>query len=164
MIVIGVDPHKQTHTAAVVDGRSGELVGERTVRARRRGHEQLLGWARALAVERLWALEDCRHVSLSLERFLLARGERVVRVPPRLMGASRKGVRTTGKSDRIDALAVARAGLREPGLPQAFLAGQNDALMHATETLVQAVHLTGVKDQRTPIARPGSRPWLVAVP
>ena len=123
MIVIGVDPHKQTHTAAVVDGRSGELVGERTVRARRRGHEQLLGWARALAVERLWALEDCRHVSLSLERFLLARGERVVRVPPRLMGASRKGVRTTGKSDRIDALAVARAGLREPGLPQAFLAG-----------------------------------------
>ena len=124
MIVIGVDPHKQTHTAAVVDGRSGELVGERTVRARRRGHEQLLGWARALAVERLGALEDCRHVSLSLERFLLARGERVVRVPPRLMGASRKGVRTTGKSDRIDALAVARAGLREPGLPQAFLAGR----------------------------------------
>jgi len=123
VIVIGVDPHKQSHTAAVVDERTGELVGERVVRARRQGHEQLLRWARALAGERLWALEDCRHVSLSLERFLLARGECVVRVPPRLMGESRKSVRTPGKSDPIDALAVARAALRERQLPQAFLAG-----------------------------------------
>ncbi len=110
MIVIGVDPHKQTHTAAVVEAASGELVAERTVRARRQGQEQLLRWARTLGQERLWALEDCRHVSLSLERFLLGRGERVVRVPPRLMGESRKSVRTPGKSDPIDALAVARAG------------------------------------------------------
>ena len=91
--------------------------------ARRRGHEQLLRWARALAVERLWAVEDCRHVSLSLERFLLGRGERVVRVAPRLMGEARKSVRRPGKSDAIDALAVARAGLRERELPEAFLAG-----------------------------------------
>jgi len=110
VIVIGVDPHKQTHTAAVVEAASGELVAERTVRARRQGQEQLLRWARTPGQERLWALEDCRHVSLSLERFLLGRGERVVRVPPRLMGESRKSVRTPGKSDPIDALAVARAG------------------------------------------------------
>lgn len=123
MIVIGVDPHKQTHTAVAVERSTGELRGERTVKARRQGHGQLLVWARSQAPERLWALEDCRHVSLGLERFLIARGERVVRVPSRLMGEARKGGRTAGKSDSIDALAVARAAVRERGLPEAFVAG-----------------------------------------
>jgi transposase len=123
VIVIGIDPHKQTHTAVAVEQGAGALRGEQTARARRRGHEQLLAWARALGRERLWALEDCRHVSGSLERFLLARGERVVRVPPSLMGEARKGSRAPGKSDAIDALAVARAALRERDLPAAFLAG-----------------------------------------
>jgi transposase len=124
VIVIGVDPHKQTHTAAAVDAALGELRGERTVRAHRAGHEQLLGWARALAGERLWALEDCRHVSVVLERFLLGSGERVVRVPPRLMAGARRSARQRGKSDAIDAAAVARAALREPALPSARLEGR----------------------------------------
>lgn len=123
MIVIGVDPHKQTHTAAIVDAGFGELLGERTVKARRAGHEQLLAWARGFAEQRLWALEDCRHVSVSLERFLLASGERVVRVPPKLMAGARRSARERGKSDAIDARAVAGAFLREPSLPQARLEG-----------------------------------------
>lgn len=124
VIVIGVDPHKQTHTAAAVDAVVGELRGERTVKARRGGFEQLLGWARSLGSERLWALEDCRHVSVSLERFLLASGERVVRVPPKLMAGARRAARQRGKSDAIDAVAVARAALREPSLPAARLEGR----------------------------------------
>lgn len=123
MIVIGVDPHMSTHTAAAIDASSGELRGELTAAARRSGHAELLAWARALDVERLWALEDCRHVSVSLERFLLASGEQVVRVPPKLMAAARKGARVRGKSDAIDALAVARAYLRERELPVARLDG-----------------------------------------
>lgn len=123
VIVIGVDPHKQTYTAAALESGSGELRGERTVGARRQGHELLLGWARALGDQRLWALEDCRHVSISLDRFLLASGEQVVRVPPKLMAGARKSSRERGKSDGIDALAVARAALREPALPVARLAG-----------------------------------------
>jgi transposase len=123
VIVIGVDPHKQSHSAAALDKRTGELRGERTVRARRVGHEQLLAWARALDGERCFALEDCRHVSVALERFLLASGERVVRVPPKLMAGARKNGRARGKSDAIDALAVARAALRERELPVARLAG-----------------------------------------
>lgn len=123
MIVIGVDPHKQSHTAAAIESGSGEFRGERTVKARRQGQELLLSWAEALDGERLWALEDCRHVSVSLERFLLGRGERVVRVPPKLMAGARKSSRARGKSDAIDALAVARAYLREPALPVARLAG-----------------------------------------
>jgi transposase len=61
----------------------------------------------------VWALEDCRHVSGSFERLLVARGERVVRVATRLMAGERRAGRDRGKSDRIDAIAVARAALRE---------------------------------------------------
>jgi transposase len=123
MMVIGIDPHKRTHTAVAVERATGEIVAERTVQARERGHGELVLWARSLAHERVWALEDCRHVSGQLERFLLARGERVVRVPPKLMAGARRGGRSRGKSDAIDAGAVARAFLREPDLPAAVLAG-----------------------------------------
>lgn len=123
MIVIGADPHKSTHTAAAVDSATGELRSSETVAARTAGHAQLLGWARALAEQRVWAIEDCRHVSGRLERFLVEHGERVVRVPPKLMAGARKGGRERGKSDPIDAAAVARAALREgvATLPAAFL-------------------------------------------
>jgi transposase len=123
MIVIGADTHKQTHTCAAARTGTGELVGEHTAAARKPGFSELLDWGRSLDGQRIWALEDCRHVSGSFERFLIAHGERVVRVPPKLMGASRKGERAAGKSDAIDALAVARAALREgPGtLPAAHL-------------------------------------------
>jgi transposase len=84
-LVIGVDPHKQTHTAAAVDSGSGELVDERTAAARPAGYGELLAWAQAADQDRLWALEDVRGVSRGLERYLLSRGERVVRVPPKLM-------------------------------------------------------------------------------
>jgi len=52
MIVIGVDPHKQTHTAAAVDRQTGELLGELTVRGNEDGHARLLEWARELGGER----------------------------------------------------------------------------------------------------------------
>ena len=123
MMVIGVDPHKQTHTAAAVEGRTAELLDELTVRAREEGHERLLGWAHSLDEDRTWAIEDCRHVSGGLERFLLRSGERVVRVPPKLMAGARRSQREPGKSDPIDATAVARAALAEPDLPTARLSG-----------------------------------------
>lgn len=123
MITIGIDPHKRSHTAAAVKGTTGELLDTVTVAADAEGHERLRRWARGLPGEGecRFALEDCRHVSGRLERALLARGEHVVRVPPRLMGRARRGSRQSGKSDSIDALAVARAALREPGLPAAHL-------------------------------------------
>jgi transposase len=123
MIVIGTDTHKATHTCSAVFAGTGQLAGELTASARKPGFRELLAWGRALEEERIWAIEDCRHVSGSFERFLVASGERVVRVPPKLMGASRKGERTRGKSDPIDALAVARAALREgpETLPAAHL-------------------------------------------
>jgi transposase len=58
-------------------------------------------------------LEDCRHLTRALKRELVAAGERLVRVPPKLMAPQRRAGRMRGKSDPIDALAVARAALRE---------------------------------------------------
>jgi transposase len=123
MIVIGADTHKQTHTLAAVDAWSGQLAGELTAAAREQGFREVLRWGRGLDREIVWAIEDCRHVSGGLERFLIGAGERVVRVPPKLMGESRRGQRSAGKSDEIDALAVARAALREgpESLPIAHL-------------------------------------------
>ena len=113
MIVLGADTHKRSHTIAAVAATSGELLGEQTVQSGAKGSAALLRWARGLGAERVWALEDCRHVSGSLERFLIERGERVLRVHSTLMAASRREARGRGKSDSIDALAVARAALRE---------------------------------------------------
>jgi transposase len=123
VIVIGIDPHKQTHTAVAVAAGTGQVLAELTVRARRQGFEQLVAWARRLDDERLFAVEDCRHVSGGLERHLIARGERAVRVAPKLMASQRRTDRTFGKSDPIDAKAVAIAALRHRGLPEARLAG-----------------------------------------
>lgn len=124
MIVVGADTHKDTHTAVAVDGGTGHLVDELTAPARRAGFIAHLDWGRELGGDDVvWAIEDCRHVSGGLERFLVAAGERVVRVPPKLMGASRKGERRRGKSDPIDATNVARAALQEgiDNLPGAHL-------------------------------------------
>lgn len=123
MIVVGVDAHSQTHTAAAVNAQTAVELDVLSVFARPAGHEQLLDWAQALDSERVWALEDCRTLSGALERYLLQAGERVLRVPPKLMAEARKSARTFGKSDPIDAVAVARAAIREPNLPSAYLPG-----------------------------------------
>ena len=75
-----------------VDGL-GRQVAQRTVAARTPQHLELVAWARTIADERVWAVEDCRHVSRRLERDLLAVGERIVRVPPKLMAGTRTSVR-----------------------------------------------------------------------
>jgi len=113
MIVIGVDTHKGSHALAAVDEGTGRVRGSREIKADDSGHLAAVRWARGLDEERVWAIEDCRHVSGRLEQALLAAGERVVRVPPKMMGASRRGERERGKSDAIDALAVARAVVKD---------------------------------------------------
>ena len=63
MVLLGVDPHKDTHTVVAVDA-AGRHLDQTTVAARSHGHAQLLGWARQRWPERrVWAVEDCRHVT-----------------------------------------------------------------------------------------------------
>lgn len=120
VVVVGIDVHKDTHCAVAVDRAGRQIGAPLTVRATDAGHRQLLRWAvreHGPGVE--FAVEDCRHVSTRLERALLGAGARVVRVPPKLMAGARQSARTRGKSDPIDALAIARAAIREPDLPVA---------------------------------------------
>jgi transposase len=123
MVVLGIDAHKRTHTVVAVD-EAGRQLGVRVTKATSTAaHLDLARWAGRFGPERRWAVEDCRHLSRRLEADLLAAGEEIVRVPPKLMAHCRDSARTYGKSDPIDALAVARAALREPGLPAARLDG-----------------------------------------
>ncbi len=120
MVVLGTDTHKRSHTVVAVD-EAGTEVAALTVAATGEGHLRLVKWA-AQWPKRRWAIEDCRALSRRLEADLLAAGERVVRVPPKLMPVCAVPL-VPGKSDPIDAWAVARAALREPGLPTARLDG-----------------------------------------
>jgi transposase len=117
------DTHKRTHALAAVDAGTGRQRGQRQIKSEESGHLAAVRWARELDEERVWAIEDCRAVSRRFEQALLAAGERVVRVAPHRMGASRRGEREPGKSDEIDALAIARAVVKDGvvGFPAAHL-------------------------------------------
>jgi transposase len=122
MVMVGIDVHKDTHCAVAVDDVGRQLGAARTFRTTDAGNLQLLRWAQREHGgdgRVVFAVEDCRHLTTRLERSLLAAGARVLRVPPKLMAGARQSARTRGKSDPIDALAIARAALREPNLPAA---------------------------------------------
>ena len=120
MVIVGVDAHKRTHTLVAIDG-TGRQLATATVPATNDGHLDAVVWASRFGPERRFAVEDCRHLTRRLEADLLSAGESVQRVPTRLMAQHRRSVRERGKSDPIDALAVALAALREPDLPVAAL-------------------------------------------
>lgn len=147
MIVVGIDPHKKSHTAVAVSGVTGELIGQLTVRAIDSGHRRLVRWIGGLGGDLRVALEDVRHVSGRLERALIEHGIAVVRVPPRLMGQARRTSRERGKSDPIDAAAVARAALAHPELPAARLAGPelelHLLLSHREDLVAERTRLQG---------------------
>jgi transposase len=128
MLTIGIDAHKRSHTAVIVDEQGRQLAQTTSSGTTSGDHLALLAWAASHRGPRQWAVEDCRHLSRRLERDLLAAGERIVRVPPKLMAHSRDSARSYGKSDPIDALAVARAAVREPDLPTARLDGPDREL------------------------------------
>lgn len=122
MVMVGIDAHKRTHTALAVD-EVGRELGRVTVPATSEGAWELVTWVARFRASHRFAVEDCRHLSRRLEADLLMAGEMVIRVPPKLMAGARDSARTYGKSDPIDALAVARAALRHPNLPMARLDG-----------------------------------------
>ena len=144
MVTIGVDSHKATHTVVAVD-EVGRVLGEKKVRATSEGHLALAQWSARFG-EVVFALEDCRYLTRRLEADLLRAGHVVVRVPTRLMAQARRSAREPGKSDPIDAEAVARAALRYPDLPRAELDGP------AREVKLLSDHRRDLVNQRTRIA------------
>lgn len=121
MTVVGIDAHKDWHTLVAVDD-VGKRLAVLTVEARAGGHRRILSWLEQFESVQV-AVEDCRHLTRRLEADLLNAGHRVVRVHTRLMAGMRRSGREPGKSDPIDAEAVARVALREDDLPTAELPG-----------------------------------------
>lgn len=116
MVMIGIDPHKATHTAVAIDDRE-TVLAERLVRATPRQVPQLVAWADTLGEDRIWAVESAGGLGYLLAQQLLAAGETVVDIPAtlasrvRLLGSGR-----SEKNDPNDARSVAIAALRAPSL------------------------------------------------
>lgn len=112
MIVIGADTHKRTHTVVALDAATGRQLGQLTFSSEPDGALGALTWAVGLGAERVCAIEDVRHVFGRLERELICHGQGVIGVSPRVMAGARPAGRLRGKSDPIDAAAVALAAIR----------------------------------------------------
>lgn len=126
-VIIGVDPHKATHTAVAIDRSEAELARAR-VRATRKQVPQLLRWAEPLG-ERTWAVESAGGLGYLLCQQLVAAGETVVDVPSTLAARIRVlGSGRSGKNDPNDALSVAIAALRTPALREVVAAEHSEVL------------------------------------
>jgi transposase len=126
-VIIGVDPHKASHTAVAIDDREGELDRTR-VRATRKQTLQLLAWAEPLGT-RTWAIESAGGLGYLLAQQLVDAGETVLDVPATLV--SRVRVLATGRLDKTDpndALSVAIAALRAPALREVRAADHAEIL------------------------------------
>ena len=124
-LIIGVDTHMDTHTAAICDAR-GRAVSQLQVPATTAGYVQLLDWVRAAAGDRqvIWAVEGTRHYGLGLARHLTSHGQQVSEID-----CSRHiGKRRAGKSDPIDAVRAARELLARPWPAQMRADGDREAL------------------------------------
>src|SRR6266513_4341832 len=116
-VMIGVDPHKASHTAVAI-GAAEESLAELRIRACQSQAQRLLAWAQAWP-QRTWAIEGAGGVGHLLAQQLLAAGERVLDVPPKL-GARVRLLATgdTNKNDPNDARSVAIAALRSAGVAE----------------------------------------------
>jgi transposase len=124
-LVVGVDTHLDSHTAAVCDAR-GRAGPRRQVPASAAGYAQLLGWVRATAAGRqvTWAIEGTRHYGLGLARYLASQGGQVAGID----AARHVGKRRAGKSDPIDAVRAARELLARPHPGQMRADGDREVL------------------------------------
>jgi transposase len=136
-LVIGVDTHKDTHTAAVVQAVSGAVLDQVTVPATPAGYQQLLRLANRQDGRRVWAIQSTGGNGAGLTRFLAANAEQVVELDRPKRAARRHGA----KSDPLDATRAAREALGRDQLAQPRAAGHRAALsvrLAARRSAVQA--------------------------
>jgi transposase len=136
-VVIGVDTHKHTHTAAVVAAATGAVIQQVTVPATPAGYQQLLELAGRQSSRRIWAVESTGGYGAGLTRSLAAHHERVVELDRPKRAARRHGA----KSDPLDATRAAREALGRDQLAQPRATGPRAALsvrLAARRSAVQA--------------------------
>jgi transposase len=136
-LVIGVDTHKHTHTAAVVVAATGAVIAQATAAATPAGYRQLLALAEQQPGQRVWAIEGTGGYGAGLTRFLSANHEQVVELDRPKRTVRRHGA----KSDPLDATRAAREALGRDQLAQPRAAGHRAALsvrLAARRSAVQA--------------------------
>ncbi len=107
MITIGVDAHKSVHQALALDDR-GTVLGHWRGANTPADWERVLAWAGTLPGPRQWGIEGAWNYGRGLAQFLVAHQETVYEVNPRWTAERRRSARQPGKSDRLDAHAVAK--------------------------------------------------------
>jgi transposase len=139
MIIVGIDAHSRSHTAAAVD-EHGRLLNTLEVTAGPAGLSQLCEWLARFEQPRLVAIENARGYGLAIVRLLLAQGEELVDVPATLTCDGRRSSGHRGKHDQGDALVVARIGLRDqdrlPRLDASVLDDELKLLADARDQLI----------------------------
>ncbi len=132
MVILGIDAHKRTHTVVAIDGRGCQLGVKTTVATTTEAHPEPVRWADRFGTDRTWAVEDCRHRSRRLDADLLAAGEAMVRVPPKLISHARDSARwATRGADRVAELDQIGAYAR---LPEAVTRASRELADHGTVT------------------------------
>jgi transposase len=135
---IGIDTHKDSLAISWIDELGREQAAT-VIANSAAGHRAVLAWLRQVPGERRVGMEGSGGFGAAVAQALLAAGEAVVEVPPQLTVRERRHARRAGKSDPLDALAIARVTAREPGLPVVAppsLAGELKLLVTAREELV----------------------------
>lgn len=154
-VVIGVDTHKYTHTAAAVAAATGGKLDELTIGTDSDGYAALLTWAQSHPGDRVWSLEGAGGYGAGLARFLAAAGEVVFELDRPVRAARRNGA----KSDPLDAVRAAREALSREHLAEPKTDGpraQLAALMAARRSAVEAATLAQHQLHALVIAAPDS--------
>jgi transposase len=147
-VVIGVDTHVHTHSAAVVDTATGGVLGEITLEASPEGYVELVEFANSHATLRAWALEGTGGHGAGLTRHLLEASEIVIELDRPKRAARRNGA----KSDPLDAIRAVREAMARPrlGTPRGggerqalsvLLAARRSAINASTEAQLQVFSL-----------------------
>lgn len=133
--VIGVDTHRDRHSAAIL-ASSGGLVDQTSAGADQAGYATLLAWARRqAAARRVWAIEGTGSYGAGLAAFLDQQGERVVEIGRRV----RRSGPSRAKSDPLDAIEAAREALGQARQAAPRAAGEREALRVLVNTREAAV-------------------------
>ena len=123
-VVIGVDTHVHTHSAAVLDTATGGVLDEITVDATAEGYAELVEFANIYPMLRAWAIEGTGGHGAGLSRHLLESSEIVIELDRPKRAARRNGA----KSDPLDAIRAAREAMARPQLGTPRSGGERQAL------------------------------------
>jgi transposase len=143
-VVIGVDTHVATHSAAVVDAHTGAVLAETTAEAHLSGYEALVEFANQHSGLRAWAIEGTSGHGAGLARHLATRAELVVELDRPVRQKRRNGA----KSDPIDAVRAAREALSRTKLGTPRSAGERQALSVLLAARSSAVDAAKVAQQQ----------------